>query len=123
MENHLLFPTPKQPRREFPKKFAPKLILFNVHLLSSTVPHPRLWTKEADYMRIFLRKYDYNIWKDSVRVIQIFPTGISTEASNPLALKYCFVSDKSEYFNALSFINNLKCYECLADENLRKHLE
>ena len=85
--------------------------------------YPLLKEATGESFRFFLSKYDNYERELASRASQVTNGSITTDAVQPIALKYCVDEDYLESLLALSFIPGAENYEDLQDADLRSYLE
>lgn len=88
-----------------------------------SLDHPRLVHTDPESIRTFLRRYDQYSTTVLARAKQITSEALSTEAINPVDLKFCVDVEFLESSIALGFISNATDYDTLKDQDVREFLE
>ena len=95
----------------------------NTPIVTTTIAYPLLKEATAESVRFFLGKYDNYVRELASRASQVTNGSITTEAVQPVTLKYCVDQEYLESLLALGFIPGAETYEDLQDADLRSYLE
>ena len=95
----------------------------NTPIVTTTIAYPLLKEATAESVHFFLGKYDDYVRELASHASQVTNGSITTEADQPVTLKYCVDQQYVESLLALGFIPGVETYEDLQDADPRSYLE